>query len=61
MSSNVRYIAPEDLFKKSWFFRADLVVEEIATSKRFAVFNAHLNNKSEQARIEGIKIVTSKI
>lgn len=151
MSSNVRCITPEDLFKRSWFFRAGLVVEdinraspdiigfqevtwvhysylqkalsgydsvilyrdkfilseacpiffrkdkfnlidsggfwlsetpdvmskswnsshyrvcsfvvleEIISGKQFAVFNAHLDNKSEQARIEGIKIVTNKI
>lgn len=29
MSTNVRYIAPEDLFTKSWFYRSDLIAEDI--------------------------------
>lgn len=29
MSTNVRYIAPEDLFSKSWFYRADLIADDI--------------------------------
>lgn len=29
MSANVRYIAPEDLFHKSWFYRADLILDDI--------------------------------
>ena len=29
MSANVRYIAPEDLFNKSWFYRADLILDDI--------------------------------
>ena len=29
MSTNVRYIAPEDIFNKSWFKRAGLIAEEI--------------------------------
>lgn len=29
MSTNVRYIAPEDILQKSWFYRADLIAEDI--------------------------------
>ena len=29
MSTNVRCLSPEDLFKKSWFYRADLICEDI--------------------------------
>ncbi len=29
MSTNVRYIAPEDLFTRSWFYRADLISDDI--------------------------------
>lgn len=29
MSANVRYIAPEDLFHKSWFYRAGLILDDI--------------------------------
>lgn len=33
MSANVRCIAPEDILKKSWFYRADLMAEEINSVK----------------------------
>ena len=29
MSANVRYVAPEDLLQKSWFYRSELICEEI--------------------------------
>ena len=29
MSTNVRYIAYEDFFKRAWFYRADLIAEDI--------------------------------
>ena len=151
MSANVRYLAPDDLFHKSWFYRAELIREDIAlvlpdivcfqevtpvhydyltkilpgydstityrdnfilsegcpifyrtdryervedgsfwlsetpevmskswgsshyrvanyvilrekaTNKEFVVFNTHLDNKSQQARIEGIRLVVDKI
>ena len=151
MSTNVRFYNPLDFFKKSWFYRADLIAEDIAsvrpdiigfqestfihygylekimkgyesvnayrddfvlsegcpifyradrfekldggsfwlsktpekmskdwgsehyriavyvllrdrtTGKEFAVFNTHLDNKSEEARINGIKVVLDKI
>jgi len=32
MSFNVRCVAPKDLFKKSWFYRADLVIETISSN-----------------------------
>ena len=151
MSTNVRCYAPDDLFKKSWFYRAHLIVEDInsvrpdiigfqevtfmhydyllkampeytseiayrddfilsegcpifyrtdkyeridsgsfwlsetpevmskswgaahyrictyiilrdkATDKEFVVFNTHLDHVSDEARIEGIKVVLNKI
>ena len=33
MSANVRCLAPDDLLTKSWFYRADLMTEEINTVK----------------------------
>ena len=33
MSANVRCYAPDDLFKKSWFYRADLLVEDVNSVK----------------------------
>ena len=33
MSTNVRYIAYEDFFKRSWFYRADLIAEDIDSVK----------------------------
>ena len=33
MSTNVRCYSPEDTFKKSWFYRAHLIVEDINTVK----------------------------
>ncbi len=33
MSTNVRCYAPDDLFKKSWFYRADLIIEDINSVK----------------------------
>ena len=33
MSTNVRCYAPDDMFKKSWFYRADLIVEDINSVK----------------------------
>ncbi len=151
MSTNVRCYAPDDLFKKSWFYRSHLIVEDInsvrpdiigfqevtfmhydylikampeysseiayrddfilsegcpvfyrtdkyeridsgsfwlsetpevmskswgaahyrictyiilrdkATDKEFVVFNTHLDHVSDEARIEGIKVVLNKI
>ncbi len=151
MSTNVRFYNPLDFFKKSWFYRADLIAEDVesvspdiigfqestflhygylekvmkgyesenayrdnfilsegcpifyradrfekieggsfwlsktpekmskdwgsehyriavyvllrdrTTGKEFAVFNTHLDNKSEEARINGIKVVLEKI
>ncbi len=151
MSTNVRCYSPDDLFKKSWFYRAHLIVEDINsvkpdiigfqevtfihydylknamegydseilyrddfilsegcpifyrtdkyekissggfwlsetpdvmskgwgaahyrvctyiilkdkdTGREFVVFNTHLDHESEEARIEGIKVVLSKI
>ena len=151
MSANVRYLAPTDLFTKSWFYRAGLIREDIAlvspdivcfqevtpvhydylvkilpgyestityrdnfilsegcpifyrtdryekvedgsfwlsetpeemskswgsshyrvanyvilrekaTGKELVVFNTHLDNKSQEARIEGIRLVVDKI
>ena len=29
MSANVRCYSPDDLFKKSWFYRADLLIEDV--------------------------------
>lgn len=33
MSTNVRYYTPLDLFKKSWFYRADLISEDVNSVK----------------------------
>ena len=33
MSTNVRYIAYDDFFKRSWFYRADLIAEDINSVK----------------------------
>ncbi len=33
MSANVRYIAPEDLLGRSWFYRSELICEEINSVK----------------------------
>ena len=33
MSCNVRYFTPLDLFKRSWFYRAELIAEDIASVK----------------------------
>ena len=33
MSTNVRCYAPDDLFQRSWFYRAHLIVEDINTVK----------------------------
>ena len=33
MSTNVRCYAPDDFFKKSWFYRADLIVDDINSVK----------------------------
>lgn len=33
MSANVRCYAPDDLFKKSWFYRADLLIEDVNSVK----------------------------
>ena len=33
MSTNVRYIAYDDFFKKTWFYRADLIAEDIDSVK----------------------------
>ena len=38
-----------------------VVLKEIATGEEFAVFNTHLDNTSDQARINGIKVVLNKI
>ena len=33
MSANVRCFAPDDLFEKSWFYRADLLIEDVNSVK----------------------------
>ncbi len=33
MSANVRCYAPDDLFKKSWFYRADLLIDDVNSVK----------------------------
>jgi endonuclease/exonuclease/phosphatase family metal-dependent hydrolase len=33
MSANVRCYAPDDLFEKSWFYRADLLIEDVNSVK----------------------------
>ena len=33
MSTNVRCYSPEDLFKKSWFYRADLIIDDVNSVK----------------------------
>lgn len=38
-----------------------VVLKEIATGKEFAVFNTHLDHTSDEARINGIKVVLDKI
>ena len=38
-----------------------VILKEIATGKEFAVFNTHLDHTSDEARINGIKVVLDKI
>ena len=38
-----------------------VILKEKATEREFVVFNTHLDNKSEEARIEGIRLVVDKI
>ena len=38
-----------------------VVLKEISTGKQFIVFNTHLDNVSEEARINGIKVILNKI
>lgn len=38
-----------------------VVLKEKSTGKQFAVFNTHLDHKSEEARINGIQVVLNKI
>ena len=38
-----------------------VILKEIATGKEFAVFNTHLDHVSDEARINGIKVVLDKI
>ena len=55
-----------DVMSKSWgaaHYRicSYVILEDKATSKQFVVFNTHLDHVSDEARIEGIKVVLSKI
>lgn len=38
-----------------------LILEDKKSNKKFAIFNTHLDHKSEDARINGIKLIISKI
>ena len=38
-----------------------LILEDIVSNKKFAVFNTHLDHKSEDAKLNGIKLIISKI
>lgn len=38
-----------------------LILKDKTTAKEFVVFNTHLDNKSQEARIEGIRLVVDKI
>ena len=38
-----------------------VILEELDTGKKFAVFNTHLDHVSDEARINGIKVVLDKI
>ena len=38
-----------------------VILKDIATEKEFIVFNTHLDHVSDEARIEGIKVVLDKI
>ena len=38
-----------------------IILEDIKTEKQFVVFNAHLDHVSDEARINGIKVVLDKI
>lgn len=38
-----------------------VILKEISTGKEFAVFNTHLDHVSDEARINGIKVVLDKI
>ena len=55
-----------DQMSKSWgssHYRVAtyMILKEKQTGKEFVVFNTHLDNESEQARIEGIALVVEKI
>ena len=55
-----------DEMSKSWgssHYRVAcyVILKDKATEKEFVVFNTHLDNKSQEARIEGIRLVTDKI
>lgn len=55
-----------DEMSKSWgssHYRVAtyMILKEKETGREFAVFNTHLDNESEQARIEGIALVVEKI
>lgn len=38
-----------------------VILKDVSTSKEFAVFNTHLDHVSDEARINGIKVVLDKI
>lgn len=55
-----------DVMSKSWgaaHYRicTYIILKDIATGKEFVVFNTHLDHVSDEARIEGIKVVLNKI
>lgn len=55
-----------DVMSKSWgaaHYRicTYMILKDIATNKEFVVFNTHLDHISDEARIEGIKVVLNKI
>ena len=55
-----------DVMSKSWgaaHYRVCtyVILKDIDTAKEFVVFNTHLDHVSDEARIEGIKVVLDKI
>ena len=55
-----------DVMSKSWgaaHYRVCtyIILKDIDTAKEFVVFNTHLDHVSDEARIEGIKVVLDKI
>ncbi len=55
-----------DVMSKSWgaaHYRicTYIILKNISTGKEFVVFNTHLDHVSDEARVEGIKVVLNKI